>query len=160
MDKIICILVGIPCSGKSSWVKDNTEACDDGSHLVISRDDIRDKAFPKPYKITNSNEAEVSRLFNHILQSALTDDTTEVIYLDNTHCKEKYLQAYLQDDFIRGHANRIIIKFFDCPWWLAQVRNIGRWAYTGKWIPIDVITNMYKNYNKIKKHKYATYLLY
>ncbi len=58
-----------------------------------------------------------------------------------------------------GADHNIQIKFFDVNLFKAQFRNIGRYLFTGKWIPIKIITQMYKNYNKINRKKYIKYII-
>ena len=71
MNKTIEILVGIPCSGKSTYafkeVKKNIH------HARVSRDSIRETRFlfHQPFIINKINEDKVSEVFEKQLQSFL-----------------------------------------------------------------------------------------
>lgn len=150
--KKIRILVGIPCSGKSTYIHVNYI-----THLdtyYISRDEIRDVF--KLHQYTKESEQKVTDLFKMQLSNYLSAPHILTIILDNTHVKEKYI-----DSIITEHLDCIIeIKFFDVSLLKAHYRNIIRYITTGKWIPISVMNNMYKSYNKINKQKYAKYMVH
>lgn len=145
----IIILCGVPCSGKSTWANTYQEI---HGHAIISRDDIREEFWEK-YSYTDSNEARVTKIFDRYLRQRI--ECSHDIILDNTHCSEKYLDAEIKRKPV-GYTLRIM--FFNCPLWLAHYRNIIRWATTGKYIPIKVINNMKKNYDKIQRDKYDLYM--
>lgn len=145
----IMILSGIPNSGKSTFTKQYQDSCS-----IISRDTIRDVFFSRPYIYTKQNEDKVTKISNHLFDNAVLGQNN--IILDNTHCKEKYIDEILRN-IPEGYTPDII--FFDCPLWKAHVRNIIRYIWRGKWIPIKVMNDMYKNYNKINRQKYE-YLLH
>ncbi len=151
--KRIEILVGIPCSGKSTyaWSRLKHLMGTLNTPLIVSRDIIRDIHFNKPYYHTKENESKVSLLFDDTIE----ETNCSYIILDNTHCKEKYI-----DQIIQKYSNvyKIHITFFDCNLFIAHLRNIFRFRETFKWIPIKVINNMYKNYKKINRSKYAKYI--
>lgn len=153
--KTIEILVGIPCSGKSTYSYKRYSAGMNGVY-DISRDSIRESSrFLQPYTFSKRKEELVTDIFNKkILMYFELEDCTTLI-LDNTHCKEKYI-----DKIINKYAHENIkIKFFDIPLWKAHYRNIVRYFNTGKWIPIKVMNTMYRNYNKINKKKYEKYYI-
>lgn len=133
------ILVGIPCSGKSSWAKKQI------GWVIISRDDVREQLYGKGYNYKQVNETLVTKLFNSSLLLAI-EEKKDVI-LDNTHCKSKYIHQY--DNDLKGYE--IIIKKFPIPYWKACIRNIWRWVTTGKFIPWNVMKNMQKNYKNLKE---------
>lgn len=147
--KTIRILVGIPCSGKSTYTFNK---CLYSNSCFVSRDYIRD--ILNLHQYTKESENKVTQIFNYLVDKALIEDI-EVIILDNTHCKEKYI-----DNIISTYSNyNIEVKFFDISLLKAHYRNIMRYFKTGKWIPIKVMSDMYKNYNKINKQKYAKYTI-
>ena len=157
MKKII-ILVGIPCSGKSTYCK--TIPRHVGNYGVsLSRDSVRERShlFNQPYRFSKQNEQKVTEEFNKKIDFWLSENTDfNVIVLDNTHVKEKYI-----DSIITEHLDCIIeVKFFDISLLKAHYRNIVRYFKTGKQIPISVMNNMYKSYNKINKQKYAKYMVH
>lgn len=147
--KTIEILVGIPCSGKTTY--SSNENC-----LKISRDAIRIMFFDSPYIYCKKNEDKVTELYNFKLEELLKMRFDRII-LDNTHCSEKYI-----DNIINKYSkdNRIIVKFFNISLLKTHIRNILRYFEQGKnkWIPIKVMNNMYKNYRKINKDKYKDYV--
>lgn len=144
----IIVLCGVPCSGKSSWASIHQEIY---GHAIISRDDIRAE-FWEDYKFSTYNEARVTTIFNHYLNQRITTNCS--VILDNTHCSEKYLNAEIKR---KPEDYTLKIIFFDCPLWLAHYRNVIRFVTTGKWIPVKVINNMKKNYDKIQKDRYEQY---
>lgn len=156
MNKTVEILVGIPCSGKSSYVKKRMSEFRPDTIVSISRDDLRESFYGKKYKPNKFREQEVTKVFNYELEYYLSSRGTEVVILDNTHCKEKYIDEYINK---LGKQFKIKVIFFDIPLWKAQLRNIGRRIKTGKWIPIGIITQMYKNLQKINRSKYNEYMV-
>lgn len=162
MDKSIIILVGIPNSGKSTYTRkyiwdkhipDNTDRV-----VSLSRDNIRLELFGKRYKPHSNSEKRVTEVFETRFVDFLTNDWTKEIILDNTHCKEGYI-----DELIRKYGNdyKISIKFLDISLFKAHCRNILRYLKEGyfKWIPIKILNQYYKNYNKINKKKYTKYII-
>ena len=153
--KYINILVGIPTSGKTTWAYYQQEIY--GGVVIISRDDVRDSLAyiqQKKYVQNKYNENQVTTIFNNRLTVAVARELD--IILDNCHCKESYIDEWIKMK-PNGYTLRII--FFDCPLWKAHIRNVLRYLKTGKWIPIKVIKNMKKNYDKIDRKKYE-HLLY
>lgn len=155
---VLIILSGIPCAGKSTWVEENTLKFYDQHRcpiITISRDAIREALFGQNYKFSKQNEDAVTDEFYKQLGAAASFKSA-IIIVDNTHCKETYIDKYLA--IFRGmHETKkmkIYIKFFDIPLWKAYLRNIWRNFGTGKWIPPKVIKSMYRNYNKINRQKY------
>lgn len=145
MKTTIIVTSGIPCSGKSTWAKKQF-------YPIISRDNIREACFNNPYIYSNNNEALVTKYFFERLNRLIALDFKNII-LDNTFCKESYI-----DDIIKRYPDcNISVMFFDIPLYKAHYRNIIRYLKTGKWIPISVINQMYKNYNNINKEKYTKY---
>lgn len=145
----ITILVGIPCSGKSSWAHLHSPLKD----MVISRDTIREFTFGKYYKQNWKSENIVTRIFNDEVKYWLSGDFN--IIMDNCHCKEKYIDQIIE----KYPDHNIKIKFFEYSLFKAYYRNIIRFVEEGKWIPMKVIKTMYKNFNKINRKKYAKYIL-
>jgi predicted kinase len=152
--KVIEILVGIPCCGKSTYSNNQKKYYQIES---VSRDTIREdrRHFTLPYKYTKQNENLVTQIFNRELLSHLKASHTQKVILDNTHAKEKYIDAVIQE---WGDEYDIEVKFFDIPLFKAYYRNIYRYLTTNKWVPMSVITVMYKNYKKINKLKYRRYV--
>lgn len=159
---VFIIMCGIPCSGKSTWVKNNLDELSkkyNAPVIVISRDIIRESLSPvREYQYVPSNESKVTHLFYRQLSHAINLKNAVVI-IDNTHVKEGRIDTYFAmfKKMIDSGIVKIHIKFFDIPLWRAQVRNYIRKWKTGKWIPKDVVDNMYKNYIKLNRQKYKDY---
>jgi len=133
MNKPICkVLIGMPCSGKSTWAEKQ-------GIPIISCDRIRQE-FNTNYNPKIENQ--VWEIFYGRLASFKED-----FIIDNTNCKQSYInkiKSVLKDKF------EIEYIWFDVPLWKAKYRNIIRYLKTGKWIPIKVLENMYKNYKNLK----------
>jgi predicted kinase len=142
----IVVMSGIPCSGKSTIVRTMQEI---SPYTVISRDTIRETAFSRPYVYTNHNETEVTRILD--FQFNKYTNWYRDIIIDNTHTEESYLNEWIKRK-PEGYTLRII--FLDVPLWKAHIRNVFRYCWTGKWIPLKIMNQMYKNYKKIDKTKY------
>ena len=153
MKKKLIIYSGIPCSGKSTTAKNYLGLSNGG--LVVSRDTLRETYFGDNYNYSKSNEQFISDKFDEIMDHSIENPLIKYIIIDNTHCKEKYLDNLIK---IYGKVFDIQIVFFELTLFKAYYRNFVRFFKTGKWIPINVIKNMYSNYNKINKSKYK-YLL-
>lgn len=139
----IIVLSGPPCSGKSTFTKQYPE------YYVLSRDVFRDQIFGKNYQFTKYNEDHITRVFNVWFRCYVTEGYN--IILDNTHCKQAYLDNWIKRK-PKGYTMRII--FFQVSLWKLHLRNIGRRIMTGKWIPIRIMNDMQKNFKKIKQEKY------
>jgi len=159
--KTIIILSGIPCSGKTTYTN---YLLSNKDYVSISRDSLRDKYFGKEYQrskyggekyvYSRQNEKFISLKFDETMDEYLENPNIKYIIMDNTHCKEKYL-----DDFIKIYKRftNIQVIFFDTPLIKSYYRNIIRYIKTGKFIPFSIIKNMNINYRKINKGKYIDY---
>lgn len=87
MKPTIEILVGIPCSGKSTYCYLN--------ECVISRDTIRENLFIGKYKFSKQNEQRVTNQFDNSLLFYI-ENKEPLIILDNTHCKEIYIDNIIE----------------------------------------------------------------
>ena len=99
LTKTIEILVGIPCSGKSTYAYSRYSAGMNGVY-DISRDSLRDYHFDKPYIYSKLNEDKVTKLFDRKAKLYLDNSDCTTLILDNTHCKEKYI-----DEVIKKYHN-------------------------------------------------------
>jgi len=157
MNKTIKILVGIPCSGKSSYTNAILSLQKYlGENVVLSRDEYRLQYLPKNYKHNSKDEDWITEIYNLDLQNMVAGGNYNLI-LDNTHCKEKYI-----DEIITKYSKfaNIEVIFFDISLTWAYIRNVLRYIKTDKWIPFAIINSMYKNYNKINRKKYAKYMVH
>jgi len=139
----ITILIGPPCSGKSTWAKNFIK--DNPDYVRINRDSMRDM-LKGQYVFDPSIEVMISRLSLSAMNIAANNNRN--IIIDNTHCKAKYLIDIIKP-FI-GH--KFTLKFFIEPKWKLKLRNIIRYFKTGVWIPVKIIDNMYDNYIYLSKN--------
>lgn len=151
------ILVGIPNSGKSTYAKKLIKTFSHKPFRIVSRDAIRMVAFNlsryNDYKFTRENELRVTKIHQHIL-----DDYTKTkqnIIIDNTNCKEGYIDEYVTYFERKGYI--IKIKYFDVSLAKAQVRNIKRGLFNRKYIPYSVLVQMKTNYDNLNRSKYKEY---
>ena len=149
--KILEILCGPPCAGKSTYSKERER---NKFVTSVSRDVVREECFNKPYIYSRENERKVTNINNIELCHYLKDDEISDIIIDNTHCKEGYI-----DQIISEYKDICVIKikFFNISFIKAHYRNIKRYLQTGKWIPLEVMFHMRKNYNEINQKKYEKY---
>src|SRR5688500_15342033 len=95
---VLIILSGIPCAGKSTWSDRMTEYLylkyDCAPIIVISRDTIREAKYGKNYVFSKEREDEITKEFYKYL-GVVSTFRNAVIILDNTHCKESYIDKYL-----------------------------------------------------------------
>lgn len=152
MNKKLIIFSGVPCSGKSTY---GNYLLGNKNTILLSRDILREKYFGDHYKYTKSNEKFISQKFDEIMDSCIENNLIKNVILDNTHCKEKYLDNLIM---IYGKVFDIQIIFFEVNIYKAHFRNVMRFIKTGKWIPCSVLNTMYKNFNKINKNKYKNLL--
>lgn len=155
---VIFILVGMPCSGKSTWSTNMATyfKIRYGTYpIIISRDDIRLHTFGKDYKQNEQDEKKVTELFYKNLSQAITVKNAVVI-LDNCHVRKKYIDTYLT--MFKGMQTagvaKIYVKFFDISFIKALWRNFWRNWNTGKKIPFKVMWDFHKAYKKLDKTKY------
>lgn len=157
---MVTILVGIPCSGKSTWCeKEVVKSLKYKTTYpsVLSRDAIRIALFGNNYKQNSAQEDIVTEHFTRKLEQFIFFNDRHLI-VDNTHCKEKYIDDILKKVRLyskdRIEPIKVQIIFFDIPLYKAYYRNIVRYLGTGKWIPFEVIKAMKKNFDKIDRKKY------
>lgn len=122
MTKLI-MMVGVPASGKSTYVKNHATPKD----IVISRDDIRFDMVPDslPYF---SKEKEVFKEFVRQAQDAIDANTYNRIFLDATHLNEKSRNKVLNKLNLKGV--RLEAVYFDLPAETVSERNnkrVGRY---------------------------------
>jgi predicted kinase len=157
MQPKIIILCGIPGAGKSTWT-DNHVSLNSWNTRVISRDTAREKLFGHPYIYSTKNENTVTDFCKNRL-TYLVNGKYDII-LDNTHCREKYIDEQLKNILENYSDYNVYIKFFDVPlWkclWRAWRRGLKR---EDKKVPAKIILQMHKNFKKINKKKYAGRIL-
>lgn len=133
------ILSGAPLSGKSTW------ACKQ-KLPIISCDKLRLEYFGGKYIFDPKVEKEIWEDF-YFRIGLFTKD----FIVDNTNCKQSYINKIKESLSNDVDGWLIEIKQFEVGLWTSYYRNIKRWIFTGKWIPFRVIKDMKKNYNKLWK---------
>lgn len=136
------ILIGIPTSGKNYWLNKNHKF---GMGVILSCDDIRDSLSKEgKYTFSYKNEENVWKIF----YESLNEYKGTNLVVNNTNCKAIYINKIKE---ILGKEYTYTYIWFDIPLWKAYIRNIKRWIFEDKWIPISVLKNFNKNYDKLKK---------
>lgn len=132
------ILSGIPTSGKSTYAKK-------AGLPILSCDIIREELFGKNYMFSKQNETQVWDIFYQRVNNQITS-----FVVDNTNCKQVYIDTIKENLCSKLDWEVTIVKF-DIPLWKAYYRNIKRYVFTGKYIPVDVLKTMKKNYDRLWK---------
>ena len=142
----IVVLVGIQCSGKSTYAEKLYHTLppldlDEMSRYyeVLSRDKIRELQNDGKYVFDPKKEARVTEAFD-FAYSKYTKWGLSLV-LDNTHVRPGDIEKEIQRK-PEGYTLRVV--FFDCPLWKAYYRNVIRYITTGKWIPFSVINDFKK----------------
>lgn len=149
----VIILSGIPGSGKSTWAK-NFQSVNSWNTRIVSRDDIRESDFVQPYIYTKFNEDQVTARFNFLLRSYLASNLD--VILDNTNCKDFWINGLLKTISENTSTHNVYIKFFDVPLWLAAWRAYWREKRTGKVVPYSIIKAMHKAYKKLNRSQFKS----
>lgn len=140
MKKLIIFLVGIPASGKSTF-------CDQYKDIqnakIVSRDDIR-SAFN--WQISEGN---VTHEFNMKLRHYVTDDTTNVIIIDNTNVRQKYITEIMNFCNRYNDNCKYFMKIFNVDYEICIERNSKRTGH--RFVPANVMDRMYTNFKLFMK---------
>jgi predicted kinase len=143
---VVYILVGPPCSGKSTAAK---QLCVEDPNIIrVNRDELRIMLKGR-YTVGNRLvEACTTNIVRHTIDTVLRSGNDLVV--DATHCKMKYIQDILE--MIPTDVD-CVVKYilFDVPYWKQRWRNFWRWVKTGIWIPSNVSKAMDKNFKEVKK---------
>lgn len=143
---IVYIMVGPPCSGKSTLAK---ILAAESNTIRINRDDLRSMTKGRyvfgDRKVESIINTITIRAVEHCVKNRID------VILDATHCKLKYIQE-IKDELSFYSTHNIQIKYVVCdePLWKLKIRNIWRYIKTGIWIPVDVIKSMYKSFQEVK----------
>lgn len=147
--RYLYMMVGLPGSGKSTWIRDHIHDDD----VIISRDTIRFCLVSEQEEYF-SKEDKVFNLFIKQIQEAI-DDVSWDIYVDATHLNEKARNKVLDRLDISDDVAIIPVYFDICPE-VALKRNAQREGRAR--VPDSVILNMYGSLTPPsfkEKHKYA-----
>lgn len=154
----VFILVGPPCSGKSTWAKKFLNYGITKNCIRVNRDELRIMFKGKYVSGNPLVENQVNEAFKAIAYNAYANNLNLIV--DATHCKMKYIndiKNYLKD----YKTIRYSYIVFSVPYWKQRVRNFFRYLKTGIWIPKEVSNNMNKNFLVTKELlKDEQYLVY
>lgn len=140
----ILILVGVQCSGKSTFAIDY---CAKNSNWYrVSRDEIRFQNGVEMFD--NKGEEMVTRIVD--AQTKVILENKGNVILDATHCKWKYIQQII-DKF--NHLADIEFKIFDVPLETLMVRNTVR----PRTLKQDIILKFYKEFQSLDKSLLISY---
>lgn len=143
MNKKVIFLCGIPASGKSTWVKEESNRLSPSS-IVISRDAIR-----REYKEA-LREEDVNRVFNVRVKKAMEDPSITYVFIDNTNVRQHYI-LQIMDKCLEYNENcDFFIKVFDAPFEECLDRNEKRVGVER--VPIDVMERMRRQFENFKNN--------
>lgn len=131
MNKRVIIMVGLPGSGKSTWIKAFRERFE-GTLAVVSADDyfMRDGVYNfDPTKLPKAHE-ECFRSFVYAV-----DDAYEVVIVDNTNIRAEHSQPYI--DCAVGAGYDVHEKFIYCTPDVAYKSNTHG-------VPLETIERLYE----------------
>lgn len=141
----LVIMIGLPRSGKSTFVEQNYD-----DYNYLSRDEIRTNIFG--YKGNMLHEAEVSTIFNKRYTEFLNQNKNIVI--DNTNIQKKYRKQFINQ--AKAHKYKIKAIYIDAAY-EDVVDNANKENF-----PVEVIDSMFnrldlplreEGYYQIKKYK-------
>lgn len=134
------VTIGVPCSGKSTWAKEQ-------GIRTVSRDTERLSIFGKYRMGSEKEENTITKIVEYKVKQLLRIGD---VILDNTHLKTSLLQ-----DIIDTYKNCNIkfIKFDKISVRDFEERNIIRSVTNGKDIPLEVFNKMCKQYDSLSVPK-------
>lgn len=143
MNKKVIFLCGIPASGKSTWVREESNRLSPSS-IVISRDAIR-----REYKEA-LREEDVNIVFNVRIKKAMEDPSITYVFIDNTNVRQHYI-LQIMDKCLEYNENcDFFIKVFDVSFEECLDRNEKRVGVER--VPIDVMERMRRKFENFKNN--------
>lgn len=146
----IYLMVGIPGSGKTTWIKNRIKETGEGIH--ISRDEVRFSLLREndPYF---KNESTVFAIFIQQINRILANNSNEVIYVDATHINETGRKRVL-DKLILDNARIIPIVFKTS---VKKCISRREKSEGREYVPASVIRDMNKRFRHPKYDVYYKY---
>lgn len=143
----LTILVGPPCSGKSTWI-----AANGGNATIVSRDDLVEAAgakrglnYSEAFKFLNTNkevsQEEVDGPLNDAIKDARANNKNVVI--DMTNMSKKGRRRWINE--LHNHDAKAVV--FLTGYEELKKRNKNRANMTGKYIPSHVLEDMCIRYS-------------
>lgn len=129
---------GIPGSGKSTWANEWFAA--DPEHRALSnRDDIRASLFPGNIGVVGYEREKLVTKVQHAAIKSLLNEGYDVCVHD-TNLRAKFVQELMRfSDDVEFHDFPIDIHS-------AQARNLARAAAGGRFVPPEVIVDMFQRF--------------
>lgn len=141
MEKILYVLIGLPCSGKSTYIKQHFS---DNNHVIVSFDAVVEDWAQKEGKtydqVWGRNFSLVKKICKEKYEKAIKEGKNIVI--DNTNLKPKARALYPPPP---GYKKIGIVFTTDTN--TLQKRLIMRSKEQGKTIPSNVIEQMKNNFS-------------
>ena len=138
------MLIGIPASGKSTWLKKNMKP----NSVIVSSDDYIEKEakrLGKTYSEVFASTVKAAHAhMNSALKQAIKDKKN--IYWDQTNLNEKTRNGKLAN-IPSGYKKTAV--YFKAPSGTELARRLN--SRPGKEIPVDVMVNMIKTITKPSK---------
>lgn len=141
--KRVWLLVGIPGSGKSTWVHKKMQELEPGHAIVISRDMIRFGILEQRGGDYFAHEDEVWDLFVRSIQSSIDHLFFEDIFIDATHISKGSRNKILNAIDLKGAEKNCVV--FKVPLEICLERNAGRTGLA--LVPDKAIHNMHKSFS-------------
>ncbi len=136
------ITVGIPCSGKSTWARDEQSKRPDKVRIV-TRDDIRAMCGSR---FEDGDEKIVADIRDSMIAHWLNAGYDVI-------CADTNLSSHVRNrlrSVAHGCRSTMEVKVFDVDLELALSRNDQRWAEGDTKVPNSAIISMYETFNKEK----------
>lgn len=140
--KELIVLIGLPCSGKSTWREKN----DDG-YVVCSSDDEIEKLCAADGLTYNQGFEKHVKTANHAFDLAVRNafKNGDNIIIDRTNMSVKSRKRYIGMADRAGYY-KVAVVFEESPDVIAQ-RMKDRFEKTGKSVPANVMKSMADNYD-------------
>jgi predicted kinase len=142
-NKLCIMLIGPPCSGKSTWLEEHGDIYYDWT--IISRDAIIEsevKGENYGDKFKNADQKEIDKKLNEKIKGAIKDGSDIIVDMTmmNRKSRRKILSGLPKD-----YSKRALVFYTGYEELLK--RNANRTSFEGKHIPIPVINRMISNYH-------------
>lgn len=152
MKPILFLMVGIPGSGKSTWIANQVDVLEPWQYKVISRDEIR-FAMLKPEEDYFLHENAVFAQFIKNINDAIANEI-QYIFIDATHISPGSRAKVLQR--VREPASTaLVVEVFNTPLETCLERNSKRTGLAN--VPAASIKSMAKGFSKPTLEEFTKY---